>query len=126
MDQIRDLARFSVLRASGFSVLAVALVMLGTAHDLAASFRYGAAGLLVLALALAYAGLSYHRRRRIEETEVWIMMAPEDRPPKEMARVVITRAMRAELLEKALWAALGSLCLVALSALVLLFGAGPA
>src|SRR5690606_11367933 len=103
MDRIRHLARLSVMRACGFSCLAVALVMMGTAFDPSASFRFGAVGMLVLAAALAVVGENYHRRRRIDETEVWIMLPEAERPPKEIARRLIVTAMRAELLEKAFW-----------------------
>jgi len=120
MDRIRELARLSVLRASAFSMLAISLGMMGMMHDPPFSLRVGAAGMLILAAVLTLVGVSYHRRRRIQDTEVWIMMRPEERPPKAVARVAITRAMRAELLEKALWSAKGALGLLGLSLLLML------
>ncbi len=115
MERIRELARFSVLRAAGYSVLAIALVMAGTLYDPAASLRYGASGLLLLAGAFWLAASWYHHRKRIESTEVWIMLDPAERPPKEIARTLIIAAMRAELLEKALWASVAAMVLLVLS-----------
>lgn len=121
MEQIEQLARFSVMRASGFAVLAIVLVMMGTLHDPAASMRFGAAGFLLLATGLTLAGTLYPRRRRIDETEVWIMLSPEQRPPKDVARIAITRAMRAELFQKAMWACMCALGLLGVSLILILF-----
>lgn len=120
MTEIDRLARLSVLRASGFAGLAILMLMMGTAHDPAASLRYGAGGLVVLSLVMAVRAARYHRLRRVEETEVWIMLAPEDRPLPRIARAAIIAAMRAQLTEKARWWAMLSLCLLALSEVVTL------
>lgn len=118
MDRITKLARLSVLRASGFSGIAILMVMMGSLHDPAAAFRYGAACLLVLSASMGHYGFRYHRRRRIEETEVWIMLRGEERPEKSVARRLIVAAMREQLLEKSLiWAYL-ALLLLGLSVLI--------
>ena len=122
MTEIDRLARLSVLRASGFSGLAILMLMMGTAHDPAASLRYGAGGLVVLSLVMAFRAGRYHRLRRVEETEVWIMLAPGDRPPPRIARAAIVTAMRAQLIEKARWWAMLALCLLALSEVATLAG----
>lgn len=120
MDRIAALARFSVLRASGFAGLAIMMGMMGLAGDPAAALRFGAFGLVVLSSAMWLWAVRYPKRRRIEETEVWIMLLPEERPPKNVARPLIINAMRAELIEKARWWALLALAMVALSALITL------
>lgn len=120
LDRIPTLARLSVMRACGFAGLAILLTMAGTAHDPAQSFRIGAFLTLVLAVVLKYRADTYHRKSRIEESEVWIMLAPEERPPKQAARQLITTAMRVELREKALWAAACALLLAGLGAVLLL------
>ena len=118
LDRIPALARLSVLRACGFAALAIVLTMAGTAHDPFQSFRIGAALTLVLALVLKYRADTYHRKSRIEESEVWIMLAPEERPTKDVARQMITKAMRAELREKALGAAACALLLTGVAVLL--------
>lgn len=121
MDKIRKLARLSVMRASGFSSLAILMVMMGSAHDPATSFRLGAGGMLILSLGLWYFGESYHRRcRRVTDTEVWLMLPEPDRPSKETARRLIISAMRAELLQKSGWAAVVALGFIGASGLIML------
>lgn len=103
MDKITRLARFAVLRASGFTGIAILMVMMGTAHDMALSLRLGSAGFFVLSFAMATSARLYPRRRRVEETEVWIMLPEADRPAKPVARALIVDAMRQQLAQKALW-----------------------
>jgi hypothetical protein len=103
VEKITHLARFAVLRASGFTGIAILMVMMGTAHDMALSLRLGAAGFFILSFAMATCARLYHRRRRVEETEVWIMLPEADRPAKSVARTLIVDAMRQQLAQKALW-----------------------
>ncbi|WP_196259809.1 hypothetical protein [Pelagibacterium limicola] len=103
MDEITKLARFSVLRASGYAGIAILLVMLTLAFDPLASFLYGALGLAVLAVAMTTYARFYHVRRRINETEVWIMLPKDLRPEITIARSLIVNAMRDQLNEKSDW-----------------------
>ena len=118
MEQITRLAKFSVLRASGFTGIAILMVMMGTAHDVSLSLRFGAGGFFVLSLAMATYARLYHRRGRVEETEVWIMLPEADRPTKPIARTLIVNAMREQLAQKALWWLVAALGLWAASAIV--------
>ncbi|MDP2733596.1 MAG: hypothetical protein Q8O63_10895 [Hoeflea sp.] len=115
MDKISKLARLSVLRAGGFGCLAILMVMMGTAHDPALSMKCGAGGMLVISAIMLFAGQNYHKRKRIEETEVWIMRTEAERPPLRIARPLIINAMRGELLEKSAWAAMIAITLLAVS-----------
>lgn len=118
MDRITELARLSVLRASGFAGIAILMVTMGSLHDPSTALRYAAACLLVLSASMGFYGCRYHRRQRIDETEVWIMLREEERPEKPIARRLIVAAMREQLLEKSLiWAYL-ALFLLGLSVLV--------
>lgn len=118
MDRITQLARLSVLRASGFAGIAILMVTMGSLHDPSAALRYAAACVLVLSASMGIYGCRYDRRQRIEETEVWIMLRGEERPEKTVARRLIVTAMREQLLEKSLiWAYL-ALLLLALSVLI--------
>lgn len=115
MDKISRLARLSVLRAGGFACLAILMVMMGTAHDPALSMKCGAGGMLVVSAIMLFVGQNYHKRKRIEETEVWIMLAEADRPPAAVARTLIVNAMRGELLEKSAWFVLIAIAFLAIS-----------
>ncbi len=105
MEQIRRLASIVVWRGFGFCWLAIAAAMSGLIFDLSLACRTGALLGIVVALALQLRAETYHRVKRISETEVWTLLAEEARPPKELARRMIVPAMRDELREKALYSA---------------------
>ncbi len=105
MHQINRLASIVVWRGFGFSWLAIAAAMSGLVFDLSLACRVGALLALVLALAMQLRADTYHRIRRIDECEVWILLGPNGRPSKELARQLIVPAMRSELREKALYSA---------------------
>lgn len=115
-ERIRRLAAVSVLRGLGFCCLAIGLVVAGMAFDPALAFRAGAIMMLGLAIIMKFKADTYHRKRRIDESEVWAMIPPAERPSKDEARRLIVPAMRRELTEKALWAVWMALGCVALSA----------
>ncbi|MBA4203425.1 MAG: hypothetical protein C0457_00415 [Polymorphum sp.] len=105
MERITKLARISVTRAWGFCGLAILMVMMGTASHPPYCFTFGALGCGITGLVMAWYGLTYHHRRRVEDTEVWMLLPPEDRPSKAVALPLIATAMRDELLEKAWYSA---------------------
>lgn len=107
-----------MLRASGFAGIAILMVIMGSLNDPPAAMRYGAACLLILSASLGLYGYNYHRRRRIEETEVWIMLREEERPERSVARRLIITAMREQLLEKSFIAASLALLFLGLSVLL--------
>lgn len=115
MDKISKLARLSVLRAGGFACLAVLMVMMGTAHNPALALKCGSGGMLVISAIMLIAGKNYHKRKRIEDTEVWIMLTEAERPPAGTARRLIINAMRGELLEKSAWSATTAIAMLAVS-----------
>lgn len=94
-----------VWRGFGFCWLAIAAAMSGLVFDLSLACRTGALLGMVVAIALQVRAETYHRIRRIDSTEVWILMAKEMRPSKELARRMIVPAMRDELREKAFYSA---------------------
>ena len=115
MDKISRLARLSVLRAGGFGCLANLMVMMGTAHNPALSMKCGAGGMLLISAIMLLVGQNYHKRKRIQDTEVWIMLTEAERPPAGVARRLIVTAMRGELLEKSAWSALTAIAMLAIS-----------
>lgn len=105
MAQVRRLASIVVWRGFGFCWLAIAVAMSGLIFDLSLACRTGALLGMVVAIALQVRAETYHRIRRIDSTEVWILLAEELRPSKELARRMIVPAMRDELREKAFYSA---------------------
>jgi hypothetical protein len=105
MHKINRLAAIVVWRGFGFSWLAICAAMSGLIFDLALACRIGALLALVVALAMELSAETYHRIKRIDECEVWIMLGEDGRPSKELARQLIIPAMRDELREKALYSA---------------------
>ena len=103
MNDIERLAEISVLRASGFAGIAIFLIMLTTAYDPAASLVFGALGLAILAISMTVYARYYHFRARIDDTEVWNMLARDNRPEMSVARPLIIGAMQAQLTEKSGW-----------------------
>lgn len=105
MPEIERLASLVVWRGFGFCWLAIFMAMSGLLFDLALACRIGALLSVGLALVLQVRAETYHRIRRISETEVWILLDKRLRPSQEVARRLIVPAMRLELREKALYAA---------------------
>jgi hypothetical protein len=105
MEKINRLASMVVWKGFGFSWLAICTAMSGLVFDLVLACRVGALLALLVAMAMQLMAETYHRVKRISETEVWILLAEEDRPSKELARRLIVTAMRDELREKALLSA---------------------
>jgi hypothetical protein len=105
MERIGQLAAHSVLRGTGFAGLAVMLTMAGLLFDPPLALKVGGVGFLAIAVAMDIKASVYPRKRRIRESEVWIMLADDERPPEQAARPLIVTAMQRELREKALWIA---------------------
>lgn len=115
MTEIERLASFVVWRAFGFSWLAITMAMSGLLFDLSLACRMGALLAIGLALVLQFRAETYPRIRRIDETEVWILLDEHLRPPKALARRLIVPAMQLELRRKALYAAVMGAVLFAAS-----------
>lgn len=115
MAEIERLASLVVWRAFGFSWLAITMAMSGLLFDLALACLIGALLAIALALAFQLRAITYHRVRRITDTEVWILLDEPLRPPQAVARQLIVAAMRLELSQKALYAAAAAAGLLALS-----------
>ena len=116
MTQIERLASIVVWRGFGFCWLAIATAMSGLLFDVPLACRVGALLGLLVALVLQFKAMTYHRIRRINETEVWIMLDEGARPAREVAHRMIVTAMSLELHEKALYSATlgGGLFLISL------------
>ena len=119
MDAIENAAYVSIGRACGFAGLAIFCVMFGLSFDPAYAAQVG--GMLCLGTAgiLVFRGWTAQTRPN-KKTELWIIIAKDDRPPAEIAQRVIGTALREAYLWFAQSAAIIALVLL-LSALALHF-----
>jgi len=93
MDAIENAAYVSVGRACGFAGLAVFCVMFGLSFEPILAARAGAVlclGLTVILALYAY----YAPARPYKRTELWLILAKDQRPPAEFAQDVIGRTLR--------------------------------
>jgi hypothetical protein len=93
LQRIEHVAHVSVSRACGFGALAIVTFMTGLSGDMVSCLKAG--GILTLFMCLVLllkarqaSGRSYKR------TEVWIMLAPQDRPHSAIAQQVIGNVLR--------------------------------
>ena len=92
MQQVERAAEASVARGCGFAALAIACTLIGFAHDPLALLR--ASALMVTGLAVVlYLRAVRARGRPYKRTEAWLMLAPADRPPAEIAQRTVGIAL---------------------------------
>lgn len=121
MDAIRNAAYVSVGRACGFAGLAVFCVMFGLSFEPILAARAGAVLCLMLAVVLsAYA--YFAPTRSYKRTELWLILAKDQRPPKAFAQDVIGRALQETYAWFAKQAGLVAIILWAVSVLFQLLG----
>lgn len=91
--KLEQLAHLSVARGCGFAALGIATMMVGLAGHMPTAFKAGGILLLIVCLVLilkaARAG-----RRRYRDTELWVMLEPNERPSEAVAQRVIASALR--------------------------------
>ncbi|WP_193181999.1 hypothetical protein [Nisaea sediminum] len=88
MEAIENAAIISVGRASGFAALAIVCIVMSLSYEPAVAARAGC----ILCLLVAAVLFHYARRaptRPYRKTELWIILAKEDRPPKKIAQRII-------------------------------------
>lgn len=88
MDDIHRLAVLSVRRGCGFAALAICTVMFALVHEPALSFRSGAI-LCALAAAVLFFKSRQAPHRDHRETELWLLLGRDDRPPDAYAGRII-------------------------------------
>ncbi len=123
MDAIENAAFVSVGRACGFAGLAIFCLMFGLSFAPALAARTG--GVLCLSVALILALYAFRAPRRpYKRTELWMILAKEKRPPSVFAQRVVGGALRETYVSFARQAALISLVLLTVSAVLQLAGVG--
>ena len=93
MDAIENAAFVSVGRACGFAGLGLFCLMFGLSFEPPLAARAG--GLVCLAITVvlaAYAAMA--RRRPYKRTELWLILAKDQRPPAAIAQQVIGQTLR--------------------------------
>lgn len=93
MRRVEQLAELSVARGCGFAMIAIVTMMVGLSADVRAALLAGGYLSLMTCLVLALRGWG-SRQRPYKRTEVWVMMAPDERPPAGVAQRVIGAALR--------------------------------
>lgn len=92
MDAIENAAHVSVGRACGFAGLAVFCIMFGLSFEPILAARAGA--ILCMGLAVILSLYAYRAPTRpYKRTELWLILAKEQRPPAAFAQEVIGRAL---------------------------------
>jgi len=105
MHRLQEMAWVSIARGCGFAALAIATFMFGMAGNVPASLRAGGILTLITSLILLAKGLRAPNRP-YKRTEVWIMLAPEDRPQPALAQTLIGETLKHTYLTFALHSAL--------------------
>jgi hypothetical protein len=111
LQRIEHAAHVSVARACGFAALAILTFMVGLSGNLSASLKAG--GILSLVTSVILLLKAWHASRRpYKHTELWLMLAPQDRPNSAIAQQIIGTVLRETFLYFALHAAVFAVLLL--------------
>jgi len=102
MEHMRRVAFETVLRASGFSALAIFCMMFGLSYDLLLAFRTGAFLTTLMAAILIFKSIEA-RTKDYRKTELWICLDKKLRPPEAYAQRVTSTVLREIYLTVAFW-----------------------
>lgn len=108
LQRIERVAQVSVARACGFGALAILTFMVGLSGDLAVSLKAGGILSLVMCFVLLLKAW-YATARNYKQTEIWLMLAPQERPHSAIAQQVISTVLRETFLYFAMHAAFASI-----------------
>lgn len=103
MENIRKIAVLSVRRACGFGALAIAMVMWGLIFNPVLAFQSGAVLTAIMAVILYYKAMEAPRRDHTQ-TELWILLEKESRPPAAYARRIVNSTLSDVYNQHAKWA----------------------
>jgi hypothetical protein len=93
MQKVDELALISIGRGVGFAALGIATLMLALSWDIMSCMKAG--GILTLMTSLTLLMKAYRAPLRdYRRTEVWIMMAPAERPSDAIAQGLIGEALQ--------------------------------
>jgi len=125
MERFEQAALLCVGRGVGFGALAIAMVMTGTAFNLALSLKFG----FILTLAMTAVLLWNHHyapATRAERFEAWLVLPVEDRPSTDAAKTVFRRIIAETYLYFAVRSFAAAMVMMALWVVVVATGANVA
>lgn len=93
LQAVERAAAVSVGRATAFSALGICCLMIALSYDLPMATQAGAVLGLMTSTVLWMRGSRAHAVNP-RETETWMMLRHDQRPPKEIAQHIIGRALR--------------------------------
>ena len=117
LDRIEYLAHLSVSRGCGFAALAILTFFVGLSGDMPLALKSaGVLSLLTCTVLLVKARMA--PRHPYKQTEVWIMLKPDERPVPAIAQQIIGTVLRETYLYFALHAALAAALTLAVAVLL--------
>ncbi len=120
LDLYRRLAVLSVARACGFAGLATLCVMVGTASDVALSFKAGGYCALMTCVILLMKARQAPGRP-VKRTELWVMLEKAERPPEPVAQMMLSGVLQSAYLRFASLHAVGASILLGLALAITVF-----
>src|SRR5687767_4501480 len=110
-------AHISIGRATAFAAFGIACVMIPLSFNPRLMLRAG--GLLSLGLAVGLILKANHAARQdYRRTEMWLLLPPDDRPPREVAQRLSSTVLRETYLQFAMFAAGASAIMWTMKALL--------
>jgi hypothetical protein len=102
MERMRRIAYETVLRACGFASLAIFCVMIGMSFMPKLAFQAG--GFLTMLMAAILIFKAYEANtKNYRNTEMWLYLSKEERPPESYAQWASATVLRETYLRFALW-----------------------
>lgn len=120
LQRIEELAELSVARGCGFVMIAIATSMVGLSFDPHQCLNTGGVLSLLTALLLAFRAQRAYAKP-YQTTELWLLLAPADRPPQPIAQRLISRALRDAYRRFAIYFARGAAGLLTLNLAISFF-----
>ncbi len=120
LERIESIAAHSVARGCGFAMIAIGTTMVGLSYDPVQSLQIG--GILSLLTTLVLLGKALNAsRKHYRDTEVWLLLQPNERPAATIAQSVLGRVLRGVYLNFAYYFANGSCVLIVMSIVLAAF-----
>jgi hypothetical protein len=123
IDNLERLAAFSTARACGFAAIAVVMMMLafaGSGEPIAA-LKAGGIMMLIITAVLVLKAMNAHDRS-YKNTELWILLRPDERPDAAIAQQIIGNVLHTTYLRFALQSTGLAIAMLASAVLMALFG----
>ena len=121
MENMRQVAYATVLRACGFGSLAIFCFMVGLSFAPRIAFQTG--GVLTMLMTGILTLKAFEARwKSYRRTEMWLYLAEADRPPAAVAQQLTSAVLRETYLTFALWTSLVAIAMWGLALIFALLG----